>query len=194
VVSAPAWAYYGVLDTGEVMGAGKYKATGSSQFVTDSGGMNVGGRFDAGFQDEFGVRGIVGFGKTDFFLGGMVKWVPIPDIDKQPAIGFGAGLVYGQDNDYSDLSFRFEPIASKKFDVNGLFLTPYVSLPISSRMRKFDNAGIKDDNDVVVQLVVGSQVQVEQLKDWQFIGEVGVDLNDAPSFFTVGAIYYFDTN
>lgn len=190
LLSNSAFAYYSVLDNGEVLLQGRYKLTGTTQFLTDTGGANLAGRFDAGLTEDVGARALVGFGHTDFFFGGLAKWMPIPDTEKQPAVGLNAGLIYAKDNGARDLIVRIEPLASKKFNVETAVLTPYVSLPLGIRMRDSDNGD--DDDDITLQLVVGSQLQLEQWKNLQFIAEVGVDLNNAPGFVNVGAIFYFD--
>jgi hypothetical protein len=188
--SAPAWAYYDVLDNGEILAPGRYKVTGGLQALTDRGGLNAGAIFDAGFGDEFGARGLVGIGDTDISFGGLFKWMPIPDIENQPAIGFNAGLLYAKDADVRDITFRFEPLVSKKIVVNQSAWTPYASLPIGLRSR--DSDASSNHSDVTWQLVAGTQLQLEQWKELQFIAEIGADLDHALSHVSVAAIYYFD--
>lgn len=190
-LSAPAWAYYGVLDNGEILSAGHYKLTGDLQALTSSGGLNIGTRFDIGFQDEFGARAILGAGTTDVFFGGLLKWMPVPDIEGQPAIGFNAGLLYANDGGTRDLTFRFEPLVSKKFKVDDSYLTPYASLPIGLRQR--DAREGHNTSYVTTQLVAGSQLEIPKWKNLQFIGELGLNLDNAFSYVSVGAILYFDS-
>jgi len=185
-------AYYGVLDSGEVLQSGKYKFTGDAQALTENGGLNLGASFDMGFQEEFGLRGLVGFGKTDFYAGGLFKWMPIPDLDNQPAMGFNVGILYGKDGDVSDMTVRFEPLMSKRLTIEQTTFTPYVSLPVGVRVRDTNNPYINDDTKMTFQLVLGSQLQVEAWKNLQFIGEVGIDLDEAPGYLSIGAILYFD--
>lgn len=186
-------AYYGVLDNGEVMGAGKYKATTDIQALTDDGGLNLGGTFDIGFDEEFGARALLGFGETDFYVGGMVKWMPVPDIDNQPAMGFNTGIVYAKEGKVSDLTFRVEPMLSKRILIEETVLTPYAALPVGLRLRNSDNPRVKEENDVTVQLALGTQLQVPQWKNLQFMGEIGLDLNEAPGYIAFAAVFYFDS-
>ena len=79
---------------------------------------------------------------------------------------------------------------NQKFDNNGTILTPYASLPISLRMTNSDKH--KDQNDVSWQLAVGTQMQFPRWKNLQFMAEVGVDIDNAPSYISGGAILYFD--
>lgn len=190
MASTPAWAYYGVLDTGEVLAPGHYKVTGDFQALTDVGGINTALRFDMGFQDEYGLRVIGGVGKTDVFFGGLFKWMPFPDVEGQPAIGFNLGLLYAKDGYERDMTVRFEPLISKKFDLHSLVWTPYASLPIGLRMR--DRTDAANGTYGAWQLVAGTQLQIEKWKNLQFIAEVGANLDNALSHVSVGAIFYFD--
>lgn len=190
LISAPAFAYYDVLDTGEILAKGNYKLTAGTQFLTDHGGANVDAMFDMGFNEEFGVRALMGFGETDIFAGGMFKWVPVPDIENQPAIGFNLGLIYAKDGETRDLSFRLEPLVSKNFKLEATVWTPYASLPVSLRAR--DQLDGPNRTDLAWQLVAGTQLQVEKWKKLQFMAEVGVDLDKALSHFSIAALLYFD--
>lgn len=183
-------AYYSVLDNNELLTKGNYKLTGTGQIFTDEGGgVDLSTRFDAAINEDFGVRGILGFGEVDFFAGAMLRWVPIPDIENQPAVGVHTGLIYGNDGDYRDFTVRIEPVVSKVFDQNGTIFTPYASLPLGIRFR---DGEYEDDTDLVWQLVAGSQLQLPAFKKLQFIGEIGLDLNKAPSYINLGAVLYFD--
>lgn len=190
LISTPAFAYYDVLDTGETLSKGNYKLTGATQFLTDHGGVNVEGMFDMGIGDEFGVRGLFGFGQTDIFAGGMFKWVPIPDIEGQPAIGMNIGLLYMKDGPIRDLTFRLEPLVSKKITGPATVWTPYASLPVGLRAR--DHRDSSNRTDLTWQVVGGTQLQVEKWKKLQFMAEVGMDLDQAVSHFTIAALLYFD--
>jgi len=192
MASQSAWAYHEVLDNAEVLERGKFKLTGGLQAITDTGGVNAVGAVDSGIQEDFGLRGLFGFGETDYYLGGMVKWIPIPDVDNQPAVGLNAGLTYAKwMHNTKDLVFRVEPLVSKKFKIQDAEITPYGSLPLGLRMR---SAPDRDDSTrVEVQLAAGAQLQVGSWKNLQFIGEIGLDLDEAFSYFTAGAIMYLDS-
>jgi hypothetical protein len=193
LVSSPAWAaYYGVLDNGEVLGEGKYKLTTDVQALTKNGGLNLGAMGEMGFQEDFGVKALIGFGKTDFYGGAMFKWMPIPDLENQPAIGVNLGVIYANDEDVRDLSFRAEPMVSKRLSVDETVFTPYVSLPVSVRVRNTDDPAIEEETRMTFQLVLGSQLQIAAYKNLQFIAEIGLDLDQAPGYVSMGAVWYFD--
>lgn len=192
--SAPAFAgYYSVLDTGQVLKEGQYKLTGDAQILTKNGGLNIGATADMGFREEFGLRAMIGFGSTDIYAGGMIKWVPIPDIDNQPAIGINAGVVYGKDGSISDMTVLFQPIVSKRFVMDSATVTPYASIPVGIRTRSSSDWWVKDGTSMTFQMVVGSQLQVEKWKNLQFMGEIGLDLDKAPSYLSIAAVFYFDS-
>lgn len=184
--------YYSVLDTGEIMPTGQYKFAPDLQILTDSGGLNIGATGDMGINDEFGVRAVAGFGKTDFFLGGLLKWTPVPDIEGQPLIGGNIGILYAKDNSVRDLTFRVEPLISKRLSLSGSAITPYLATPLSLRMRNSDDPKVDEDTKLGWQIVGGGQLQIEQLKKVQFMAEVGVELNEAPSYVAASMIFYVD--
>lgn len=188
------YAYTSVMDTGEIMPANQYKLTGETQFITnEDGGLNLGGRFDGGINEDMGFRAEVGFGKTDVFLGGMFKYMPFPDTDTQPALGFNTGILYGRNGSNSETTLRFEPLVSKQFKASFGKLTPYASLPLGVVLSSKDIRGKKDTN-VEMQLAFGSQVKTNKWDNLQFIGEVGLNLKDAFSYISLGVVYYYDVD
>lgn len=196
-LSIPGWAYQEVLDNAEVLNWGQLKLTGGLQGITDNGTANVTGIIDTGIQQDFGVRGLIGFGETDFYIGGLVKWIPIPDVDNQPAIGFNVGMTYATwMSDVTDTTLRFEPLISKKFAIETAHVTPYASFPLGIRMRSVDAANqsdeLEDDTRLTSQLVVGTQLELAQWREMQFIGEIGLDIDETFSHIALGIVYYID--
>lgn len=190
LLSSPAFAYYSVMSTGEILPEGQYTLTGETQFLTDPSGVNVGARFESGIDEGSGFRGEFGVGKTDIFLGALYKFVPYPDIQGQPAVGFNAGVLYANDADTNEFTLRFEPLVSKKFEVNFGHLIPYGSVPVGLRHRTRGN----DKNDVALQLVGGVEIALNNIRGLRFMPEIGIDIDNAPSYVSVGAIFDFDEN
>ena len=186
----PARAYFALLDNAEIMPEGHYKVTGDLQALTDTGGLNIAARADAGFQEEYGVRGMIGTGVTDFFMGGYFKWVPIPDVKGQPALGVNVGVLFATDDGERSLTFRLEPLIAKKFESSVGSWTPYGSIPVGFRNRQGTDRHA--NSDVTVQAISGTQFQTKKWTNLQFLGEVGVDLNDALSHIALAAVFYFD--
>jgi hypothetical protein len=190
--SSSSWGYYALLDNAEILKRGQYKVTPDLQILTDDGGANVGVRMDIGFEEDYGLRALAGAGDTDFFLGGVFRWVPIPDIESQPAMALNIGIIYGKDEDVRDLTFRTEPMLAKKIEIETTTWTPYVGLPAGLRIRQSDDPLIDEDTELTFQLIVGSQFKFEQIANWQFLGEFGADLDNSPTYIAVAAAYYFD--
>lgn len=184
--SSPSFAYYSTIDTGEILDEGQYRTSLESQFITDPGdGINLVGRFDAPIDDETNWRVLLGFGETDFQLGGFVRWTPIPDLENQPAISLLGGVLYAREGGDGELSLRLHPIISKKFQLELGDLTPYASLPFGLR-------SYKDDTDIPLQLAIGTQFKPLSFEKISFAGEVGFDLSDAYTYFSLAAIVGFD--
>lgn len=184
---AQAHAYYSTMDTGDLLERDNYKLGIETQFITDSpSGMNVVGRFDSFFSSDSNVRAIMGFGSTDFQLGGYYKWVPIPDIDNQPAIGLLAGVLYATDQGINELSLRFHPLISKKYGLEmGGDITPYASIPFGIR-------SVDGTTDVPVQFEMGAQLKTAKFEKVLFVGEVGFDISKAFTYISIGATLQFD--
>jgi len=188
--TSQAFGYYAVMDNGEILSQGVYKFTGVTQILTNEGGVDLTAMADLGLSEEFGARGLLGVGKTDFYMGGLFKWMPVPDIDNQPAVGMNAGIIYARDAGVTEVTIRVEPLVSKKINVETAILIPYASLPIGIQMR---NTSARDDKTrVASQMVFGSQVQIEAWKNLQFMAEIGINLDNAPSHVAAAAVLYFD--
>jgi hypothetical protein len=180
-------AYYTFQDTGDLLAPGRYAVGGELQLLTKGdSGANILGRFDGGISDEWGFRGIVGLGETDFQAGGFLKWVPIPDVDNQPAVGvmFG-GLIatYTADRiNSTEFAARAYPFVSKKFDVEFGQLTPYASLPLG--VRNFDG-----DSSSTSQMILGSRFIHPDMAGAQWFAELGFDFHKAPGYVSFGATF-----
>jgi hypothetical protein len=101
-----------------------------------------------------------------------------------------AGVLFATDDGERSLTFRVEPLISKKFESTVGQWTPYGSLPIGFRNRQ--GAGRDNRADVTLQAILGTQLQIKKWTNLQFMGEVGVDLNEALSHIALAAVFYFD--
>lgn len=184
--ASPSQAYYETLTTGNLLERGQYAATGSGQFITSGDdGFNVVGMLDSGLTADSNLRAVVGFGTTDFHLGGYYKWVPIPDVDNQPAVGIMGGVVYARHEQFDELSLRFHPLISKAFEVEVGDITPYASLPFSLR-------SVDGDFDVPLQAVVGAELKTFHYENIKFISEIGFDVSKSFTYFSIGMIVGID--
>jgi hypothetical protein len=182
VFQQAAQAYYTVQDTGELLQPNRYAAGAELQFLTSpESGANFLGRFDGAFDDEFNYRGYVGFGKIDFQAGGQVKWVPFPDIDSQPAVGFVAGALIANYEDHAEFTIRAYPLVSKKFETEAQHIfVPYAALPIAYR-------NYNSETDSPLQFVVGSKYVHPEYKGVEGYAELGLKLDDSVAYISVGA-------
>ncbi len=188
-LTAPARAYQSTANTGDMLNPGSFRAIAETQFLTSSGGgINASGRLDMGIDEELEVRGLLGLGKTDFFFGTYLKWIPIPDFEKQPALGASFGILYGRDGRENELTFRVDPLASKRFTTSFGALTPYAALPFGIRTESKGNK-----TKWPLQATLGTQVELEQLRYIRFGVEAGFDLNDSTSYVSLLGILLFDS-
>lgn len=189
ILSNSAQAYYSVLQTGEVLGKGEYQAMASPQVIFNQfSGLNFAGRLDTGLAEGLSGRAVLGFGKVDFQLGGLVKWVPFPDLESQPAIGAEAGVILARIGGLNQYSLRIHPLISKRIETEIGDVTPYGALPLGLTVE----SGDRTESFVPIQLVGGAELKPLNTKNWSFIAEVGLNVQRSFSFISGGVMYRFD--
>jgi len=137
-------AYQTIGETAELLPPGFYKLGLQPQLVvSEGGGLNVGAYFDTYLMESVNGRIEIGGGKTDFWATGSVKWVPIPDVDRQPAIGLRGAVTTARDDDASFFNIQIAPIISKKADTRYGEMIPFVAIPITfvSASKDLDSNG-----------------------------------------------------
>lgn len=186
--SSTSLAYLTISETAELPPATYYQLGFEPQFLTNNGGgTNVSGFFDAPFSDSTVGRLWLGAGIIDFTIGASFKYVPFPDVDNQPGIGFRAGGFFARKDSENLLTVQVAPIFSKKVDTdNGLF-TPYAAVAFN-----FNNT--KDRNFTGTQFVFGSEYKTPEIPDMYFGLEAGFELNDAYSYFSGTVTFPFDSS
>ena len=187
LITAPAHAYYSTIDTGDLVAPGHYQAGLEVQGVMNNHpGANVVGRVDTGIDDSSSIRGILGFGKVDFQLGGMYKLIPFPDTASQPAMGFEAGaLIARVDGGETQVSLRFHPLISKRLESEIGNITPYGSIPFGLT---FGNNGVF----IPSQFVVGVELRPLNLPNLSLFAELGLQMTHSFSYVSIAAAYRFD--
>ena len=187
--STPAHAYYATLDNGEVLKEGEYQAMISPQLIFNQfDGANFTGRLDTGLMEGVSGRALLGFGKIDFQIGGMLKWMPFPDTDSQPAIGSEAGIIFARIGSINQYSIRLHPIVSKRIETEIGDVIPYGSLPFGITVQ----SGGGDETFMPAQLVAGTELRPLEMKNWSFFGELGVNLTKSFGYASVALAYRFD--
>jgi len=185
-------AYFSTIDTGELIAPHHYQISFEPQLMLssyqgiDSNRANGIFRFDTGIDESSGLRGIIGFGAVDFQIGGMYKYVPYPDTEKQPAIGFETGALLARVNGNTEFSLRFHPLVSKKFATEIGDLIPYVSLPLGLTVRT--NSSV-----VMMQIAGGSELRLLNVPNLSLFAELGISLSQSLSYLSIAAAWRFDT-
>lgn len=132
LLSRPLFAYQAIGETAELLPEGFYKLGLAPQLiVSEGGGFNMGAFYDMYLVDSLNGRVELGGGKTDFWATASVKWVPIPDIDRQPAAGLRTAVTVARDEDANFFNIQIAPIVSKKADTIYGEMIPFVALPIT---------------------------------------------------------------
>ena len=187
--ASSAHAYYSTVDNGEVLREGQFQAMFAPQLIFNNyDGANFVGRLDMGIAEGISARGILGFGKVDFQIGGMVKWIPFPDTASQPAIGGEAGVIVARIGSRTQYNFRFHPLISKKVETEIGDLIPYASLPLGVTV----SSGVNDETYIPVQLALGSELRPLEMKNWSFFGEIGINVAKSFGYVTAAVAYRFE--
>ncbi|MEQ1877695.1 MAG: hypothetical protein ABL958_13710 [Bdellovibrionia bacterium] len=174
-------AYLSFLNTGQVVKTGNYRLGISPQFITVSDvgeGMNMSGRFDTGISDDADFRAVVGVGRVEFHVGGLYKWVPIPDTPDQPAIGVSLGAFYARQSSIGTFSVRGFPFVSKRFDTQAGMFDPFVSLPLGL-------SSTSSTTEFPVQFVLGTEWMPAGLEKISFWVEGGFNVSKAFSYLSL---------
>ena len=183
ILSRTSFAYLTLGETAEVLPEGYYKFGLQPQLiVSDGSGVNFGAYFDTNIENGIDGRIEIGGGTIEFWTAASVKWVPIPDVDRQPAVGFRGGLSYARDNGFNFYNLTFAPILSKKADTQYGEMVPFIGLPISIPI-----IDTKFNKETGIQLAIGA----EWFQDKDVNYGIELDLNLAKSFSSVSAFVSF---
>ena len=184
--ATPASAYFATLDTGDLVKPQKYRLSLSPQIIFNKyDGANITSRFDTGINEDSSVRAILGVGKVDFQIGGFYKYVPYPDTAQQPAIGGMAGLIIARVNGGSEVSLRFHPLISKRLNTKIGDVVPYGTIPLGITTRS-------EETFVPVQLAGGAEWKPENLLNFSFQAEIGLNISRSFSYIAAAAVFDFD--
>lgn len=186
LMSHQAHAYLEFAESGDVTPRGTWKVGAGPQIkMSDGSGVNISTYLESGLRDDMSWRAILGAGDTKFYGGASLKWIPIPDYDRQPAIGARADLQFGNVSDSTTTIFRVAPLISKGFQTDYVFFTPYAATPIGI-------ATYSGKSDIFAQLAIGSDIKVDQWKNILFTAELGASLSKSFSYLSLNAFYFFD--
>ena len=182
----PSQAFLTLAETGEIIPMDTYRVGVGGQIrLSDGNGANAVGNFDAAINEESSYRLNMGFGETDFFIGGSYKWIPIPDYNKQPAMGLRFGGLYARPKSVNYFALRVDPLISKKFSTDYGILTPYGAIPVML-------AFVDSKNELQAQITAGAEFKPNDNDKWIFGSEVGVNAKDSFSYFLITVSYLLD--
>lgn len=178
--------YLAIGESGEMLPENEYQFGVAPQILfNEGGGGNVDVFMDAPYSDSTSFRVQAGAGKIDFHAGAGVKFVPFPDVDRQPAIGGKASVWYARVGDQSALTLQLAPMVSKKFVDEDNSYAPYVAVAANI-------TSTKDRNFTGTQFVVGSDARLSQWREALLTAEIALNLQDSYSAFTFCMAFPFD--
>ncbi|MCB9072713.1 MAG: hypothetical protein H6623_03760 [Bdellovibrionaceae bacterium] len=175
------YAYMSLMTTGDILKQNQVQGMGYLEFWR---GTNANARASMGINDSLQGDVEIGSGDVSFMMSAMVKWVPIPDYEKQPAMGIRGGLTYVNTHDYSQTSVVAMPFLSKAFQSPHGKFSPYASIPLAVNSNK-------DHSFFSARLVVGVEWTPLEQNNFHVIGEAGAHISKSFSSLNVGASYDF---
>lgn len=189
LVTSQSHALNSIINSGNVTENGTYKLGSELQVLTDEpSGANVLVFIDLPTSSpSLDYRFKFGAGVTDLNLGVAAKWIPVPDLQNQPALGFIFDVDWFNDEEIDALSFRVAPLISKNLRWEYGIMTPYAALPLGGRQILSTYQG--DKFDVFVQLAFGVELDFEAYQNLTFFGEAGFDLDNSITYFSLAARY-----
>ncbi|NUN06022.1 MAG: hypothetical protein HUU57_09685 [Bdellovibrio sp.] len=186
--SATSHAYLSIAESGELPAPGKYQFGIEPQLLTNhGGGANVNVFVDTALNDATSARFTMGAGSVDFNAFASVKWMPFPDVDQQPAMGFRLGAGLARDEGENLLQVQVAPIVSKKFDTEYGLTVPYLAVP-------FTFLNTKESNTTASHVAIGSEFHHPDWNQMILGGEVGIELNKAYSYISIFATFPFESS
>lgn len=176
-----------LLTDGEILPADKWRGGLSLQGVLNGNdGINMAGHFDIGINDSTEVLLEAGTGATDFFGSLKFKYVPFPDYQRQPAIGFILGTTVLSEGGDSTTFINLKTLASKRFDTDFGPMTPYAALSLNLALSK----SYKEDP---LHLIVGGKYAPPDWPNTFIHAEIGLDVADAFNYIAGYVTYEFDS-
>jgi hypothetical protein len=181
------WAYLSMGESGEILPQGTNLFGFEPQvLINEGGGINAGTFLDMPWRDDLSSRFSLGAGKIDFHLGAALKYVPFPDVDKQPAIGVKVAAWYARQGSLNTWTFQVAPLFSKKFMIDAGTVVPYAAIP-------FNFASSTDANTSGTEFTVGSEFHPKDSSGVFYSAEMSLNLKDSYSFVSGTVAFPFDS-
>lgn len=189
-----AQAYYTFLTTGDLPKPGTYKATGFMQFITDGAiGTTVNAQLESYFREDASLLFSAGVG-THQVASATIKWVPIPDLPRQASLGALLGLHIGSfktnlasdsvSKSQKDFSIFFKTFLSKQLSIELGEMESFAALHLGLQV-------LEEHTRVPILLSVGTELKLFSQPNFNFIGELGFNLNQAFTYLSMGLVFSY---
>lgn len=179
-----AQAYYTFLSTGDIPKSGTYKASTFVQFLTDGPvGTTFNAQLETYFRSDASLLFTVGAG-THQMASASIKWVPVPDLHNQASIGLVLGGHFG--------SFKTET-AGKDFSIfTKAFVGKHLAIDLGE-MHSFASLhlgfqSLPEQKKIPILLAVGTELKLFAQPKFNFIAELGFNLNQAFTYISMGVV------
>ena len=178
--------YLSLGESGEILPESTFQFGVAPQVITNGdGGFNIAVFLDAAWTDSLSSRFMLGAGEVDFYISGSAKYIPFPDVDRQPAIGLKLSLWYARDGAANINTLQLAPMVSKKYQTSHGLFVPYAAYGISN----YSVAGNSKTGD---QFFIGSDWKNPDFDNINLTGEVAMSLKDSTSSVSVFVSVPFD--
>ncbi len=154
--------------------------------ISDGGAANFSLFLDAAIKDDLSWRAQIGTGETDLYAGGSIKWIPIPDFEKQPALGLRTDVYFGREMDETFWSFRLAPLISKRVDSDYILFSPYLSPTLGY-------GGTRGRSETFSQLIIGTEIRPHDMDRLVFDVELGSNLSKSFSYISFNVVYLLES-
>lgn len=178
--------YLSLGESGEIIPEGSFQVGVAPQFITNNdGGFNIAAFLDAAWTDSFSSRFILGAGEVDFYVSGSAKYIPFPDVAKQPAMGLKLSLWYAREGSENVNTIHLAPMVSKQYQSDYGLLIPYAAYGIS-------NYSIDGDSKTGDQFFIGTDWKNPDFENMNLTFESAFSLKDSTSSISVFVSVPFD--
>lgn len=175
-------AYMSLMTTGDILQKNQVQGLGYLEFWK---GTNMNARASMGLTEDLQGDLEVSSGDIDFMASAMLKWVPIPDYEKQPALGIRGGLTYINTDSYTQTSLIATPFASKAFQSPHGKFSPFAGVPLALNSNS-------DDTFLTARLIMGLDWTPQENPNLHVLGEIGIKIsNRSFGSVNIGAAYDF---
>lgn len=175
-------AFQDINESAELVTGDQYQFGISPQLAS---GGHIGFFLDAPINESTSSRFMLSTGDIDFNFFASAKYVPFPDIDRQPAMGIRGGIGFARENRSNIPYIEVAPLVSKKTSTQWGPMTPYIAVPFHYNITK-------DDNYFSSSMAFGVELNSEKYQGVRFGGELGLSLSQTESYISGFVTFPFD--